>query len=181
MQHMAASLNATGKLGVVLPHGILFRGGTEGKIRTGLLKDDRIEAVIGLASNLFYGTGIPACILIINNAKAEDRKNKVLIINGAEAFQEGKNQNTLSEDNVNRLSKTFHDFQEVERFCRMVALEEIEENDYNLNIARYVQVAEPEPPIDVKEELKVLKDLQLGRNQSESKMIEYLQELGYDA
>jgi type I restriction enzyme M protein len=180
VQHMAASLNRKGKMGVVLPHGILFRGGAEGKIRTGFLKDDRIEAVIGLASNLFYGTGIPACVLVINNAKPRAMKNKVLIINGSEVFQEGKNQNTLSEKNVQKLAQTFHDYKDVERFCRIVDLSEIEENDYNLNIARYVQITEPEEPIDVKEELKILKGLQVERNQAEEVMMGYLEELGYD-
>ena len=181
VQHMAASLNSKGRLGVVLPHGILFRGGTEGKIRTGLLKEDRIEAVIGLASNLFYGTGIPACVLVINNNKAADRKGKVLIVNGAEEFQEGKNQNTLAEENIKKLSDAYLEYQDQERFCRVVELSEIEENDFNLNIARYVQITEPEPPIDVKEELKLLKDLQVERDQAEMKMMEYLLELGYDS
>ncbi len=92
VQHMIASLKPIGRLGVVLPHGILFRGGTEAKIRQGLLVDDLIEAVIGLASNLFYGTGIPACVLIINKAKPTGRRGKVLVINGAEEMLEGKNE-----------------------------------------------------------------------------------------
>jgi type I restriction enzyme M protein len=181
VQHMAASINSKGKLGVVLPHGVLFRGGTEGKIRTGLLKDNRIEAVIGLASNLFYGAGIPACILVINNDRPADRKGKVLIINGAQEFQEGKNQNTLTEENIKKLTNAYFEYENQERFCRVVELSEIEENDYNLNIARYVQITEPEPPIDVKAELKILKDLQQERNQAESVMMGYLEELGYDA
>lgn len=177
---MAASLNKKGKLGVVLPHGILFRGGAEGKIREGFLEDDRIEAVIGLASNLFYGTGIPACVLVINNNKPKDRKGKVLIVNGAEEYQEGKNQNTLGKDHVEKLSKAYLNFEDVERFCRVVDIEEIKENDYNLNIARYVQITEEEDAIDVKEELKLLKELQSERDSAEKKMMGYLKELGYD-
>ena len=181
VQHMAASLNQKGKMGVVLPHGILFRGGAEGKIRQGFLQDDRIEAVIGLASNLFYGTGIPACILIINNNKPEKRKGKVLIINGSEDFLEGKNQNTLSDENVSKLSKAFEEYKDVDLFCRVVELSEIEENDYNLNIARYVQTTEPEPTIDVKEELKTLKKLITQRDEAEEIMLSYIKELGYDS
>jgi type I restriction enzyme M protein len=181
VQHMEASLNAGGQLGVVLPHGILFRGGAEGKIRQGLLQDDKIEAVIGLASNLFYGTGIPACVLIINKNKAAERKGKVLIVNGSEQFVEGKNQNTLSDENVKKLSDAFHAYEDEERFCRVVDKKEIEENDFNLNIARYVQTTEEEPPIDVKAELKELKDLMAKRDEAEQVMMGYLKELGYDS
>ena len=181
VQHMFASLNAKGKLGVVLPHGILFRSGAEGKIRKGFLDDDKIEAVIGLPSNLFYGTGIPACILIINNDKPEERKNKVLIVNGSLDYEEGKNQNTLSDENVNKLTTAFKEYKDVERFSKVVTIEEIQENDYNLNIARYVSTAEPEEPIDVKAELATLKELLIQRDEAESKMMEYMKELGYDS
>ncbi len=159
VQHMIASLNSTGKLGVVLPHGILFRGGAEAKIRQGILKDDLIEAVIGLAPNLFYGTGIPACVLIINKNKEAARQGKVLFVNGAEEMVEGKNQNTLSEANVTRLAKAFLAFNDEERFARVVELDEIAKNDFNLNIARYVQTNEEEELIDVAEEVRILKEL----------------------
>jgi len=128
VQHMFASLNSNGKLGVVLPHGILFRGGAEGKIRQGLLQDN----------------------------KPADRKNKVLIVNGSEDFVDGKNQNTLSDENVKKLSDAFKNYEDVERFCRVIDISEIKENDYNLNIARYVQTTEEEPPVDVVSELRTL-------------------------
>jgi type I restriction enzyme M protein len=179
VQHMAASLNSKGKLGVVLPHGILFRGGAEGKIRKGFLEDDRIEAVIGLASNLFYGTGIPACILIVTNKKAAAKKGKVLIVNGAEEMVAGKNQNTLSDANVKRLAQAYKKFDDEERFCRVVDLDEIKENDHNLNIARYVQITVPEEEIDVKAELKELKKITAERDKAEKKMMKFLKELGY--
>ena len=181
VQHMLASLNSQGRLGVVLPHGILFRGGAEGKIRQGLLQDDKIEAVIGLASNLFYGTGIPACILIINNNKPVERRNKVLIVNGSLDFVEGKNQNTLSEANVKKLFEAFKTYEDIERFSKVVAISEIKENDYNLNIARYVSTAEPEEPIDIKAELQTLRELLVQRDEAESKMMKYMKELGYDS
>ncbi len=180
VQHMVASLNSTGKLGVVLPHGILFRGGAEAKIREGMLKDDLIEAVIGLAPNLFYGTGIPACVLIINKEKQAARQGKVLFVNGAEEMVEGKNQNTLSKDNVERLANAFVAFEDEERFARVVELEEIKKNDFNLNIARYVQTAEEEEQIDVAAEVTVLKELLEKRDKAESKMLGFLKELGYE-
>lgn len=179
VQHMVVSLNANGVLGVVLPHGILFRGGAEAKIREGLLKDDLIEAVIGLAPNLFYGTGIPACVLIINRQKVASRQKKVLFINGAEEMVEGKNQNTLSQVNVQRLAQAFYGFKDEERFARVVELEEIKKNDFNLNIARYVQTAEEEQEIDVAAEVEVLKELLIKRDEAEKKMLSFLDELGY--
>ena len=180
VQHMVTSLKPDGMLGVVLPHGILFRGGTEGKIRKGLLENDLVEAVIGLASNLFYGTGIPACVLLINKAKSAKRKGKVLFVNGAEEMVEGKNQNSLSEENVRRLSEGFHAYEDEDRFSRVVNLEDIEKNDFNLNIARYVQNGEEEEQIDVASEIKILKNIQTLRNTAETKMIQFLEELGYD-
>lgn len=180
VQHMIASLNSKGKLGVVLPHGILFRGGAEGRIRKGILKDDILEAVIGLAPNLFYGTGIPACVLIINKNKPEERVGKVLFIHGAEEMVEGKNQNTLSQENVDTLAEAYKKYEEKERFSHIADLEEIKKNDWNLNIARYVDTTEPEEPIDVAEELVKLKDMMEKRDEAEEKMMGSLKELGYD-
>jgi len=179
VQHMIASLKSDGMLGVVLPHGILFRGGAEGKIREGILKDDLIEAIIGLAPNLFYGTGIPACILVMNKNKPEAHKGKVLFINGAKTFQEGKNQNTLTDENVVCLAKGFDDYTDEERFSRVVPLEEIAENDYNLNIPRYVPDLEEEEEIDVAAELVKLNDLRAERDTAETEMLQHLKELGY--
>ncbi len=180
VQHMLASLKGEGMLAVVLPHGILFRGGAEGKISQGMLQDDVIEAVIGLAPNLFYGTGIPACVVIAHRNKPEKRRGKVLIVNGGEEFLEGKNQNSLSDENVERLVGAFERFEDQERFARVVGLDEIEKNDWNLNIARYVQTAEPEEPIDVAAEVKKLKELQARRDEAEARMMGFVRELGYD-
>lgn len=181
VQHMVASLNAKGKLGVVLPHGILFRGGAEGKIRQGLLEHDLIEGVIGIAPNLFYGTGIPACVLIINKAKARERKGKVLFIHGAAHCVEGKNQNRLSLENIKALAEGFLGFTDQEKFSRVVELSEIQGNDFNLNIARYVQTTEDEVKLDVREELAALKELLVARDAAEAKMFSFMKELGYDS
>jgi type I restriction enzyme M protein len=181
VQHMIASLKDSGKMAVVLPHGVLFRGGGEGRIREGLLKQDIVEAVIGIAPNLFYGAGIPACILLINKNKPADKCGQVMIINGVEEYKEGKAQNTLTKDNVKRFVETYEGWQDVERFARVVPIEEIAANDYNLNIARYVHTAEDEVPIDVKTELVSLKELIAKRDEAESTMMAHLQGLGYDS
>ena len=179
IQHMVASLNERGMLGVVVPHGVLFRGGREGTIREGMLRDDLIEAVVGLGPNLFYGTGIPAAILVVNRAKPDERKGKVLFIHGAEELVEGTNQNRLTDENVERLAGAFHDWEDEERFCGVVDLEEIEKNDFNLNIPRYVDTTEPEEEIDVEEELAKLRGLMNERDEAEATMLGHLGELGY--
>jgi type I restriction enzyme M protein len=150
IQHMIASLNAEGKMGVVVPHGVLFRGSSEKEIRKGILEDDLLEAVIGLPSALFYGTGIPAALLIINKAKPTDRKGKVLFINGELEYQEGKNQNRLREQDIQHILATFDAFADEKRYSRVVEMDEIRENDYNLNIRRYADTSPPPEPFDVR-------------------------------
>jgi type I restriction enzyme M protein len=181
VQHMLASLSSDGKMGVVLPHGVLFRGGAEGRIREGLLREDLVEAVVGLGPNLFYGSGIPACILVMNRSKPAARKGKVLFIHGAEELVEGKAQNHLSEENIARMAGAFHAWEDVERFCRVVGIDEIEKNDFNLNISRYVDATEQVEEIDICGELARLKDLIADRGEAEQKMLGYLEELGYGA
>lgn len=150
VQHMIASLNAEGMMGVVMPHGVLFRGASEKKIRQGILDDDLIEAVIGLPSGLFYGTGIPACLLIINKNKPKERHGKVLFINSELEYEEGKNQNKLRPQDLEKIVATFDDYTEIKRYSRVVNLEEIQENDYNLNIRRYADTSPPPEIFDVK-------------------------------
>jgi type I restriction enzyme M protein len=179
VQHMVASLKDDGMLGVVLPHGVLFRGGAEGRIRKGLLQDDLIEAVVGLGPNLFYGASIPTCIVVMNRAKPEERQRKVLFVHGDEELEEGKAQNHLRDEHVKRLAASFHGWEDEERFCRVVDLEEIEKNDFNLNIPRYVDTTEPQEPVDVAEELRILKQLMAKRDKAESLMLKNLNEVGY--
>ena len=180
VQHMVASLNTHGRMGVVLPHGILFRSGAEGSIRQGLLQDDLVEAVIGLANNLFYGTGIPACVLVLNRHKPQQRRGKVLIVNGEKEYREGKNQNTLADENVQRLAGAFRAFADENLFARVVTLDEIAGNDWNLNIARYVDTNPPAEKIDTAAELRKLKELTARRDAAEAAMMRYLEELGYE-
>jgi type I restriction enzyme M protein len=179
VQHMVASVGSSGRMAVVVPHGVLFRGGAEGKIREGLLEDDLIEAVVGLGPNLFYGTGIPAAVLFIDRDKPAERRGKVLIVNGDKDIVEGKSQNSLSDENVATLSEAVHSYADEELFCRVASLEEIRDNDHNLNITRYVQTDPPPRPIDVKAEVARLHDLMAERDEAETRMVSFLDELGY--
>ena len=149
IQHMIASLNAEGKMGVVVPHGVLFRGSSEKKIRKGILEDDLLEAVIGLPSALFYGTGIPAVLLIINKNKPAERKNKVLFINAELEYQEGKNQNKLREQDIRHILRVYNAFVDEKRYSKVADMDKIRENDYNLNIRRYADTSPPSELFDV--------------------------------
>jgi type I restriction enzyme M protein len=155
VQHMIASTNNEGMVGVVMPHGVLFRGSSEKAIRQGFIDDDLLEAVVGLPSGLFYGTGIPACLLIINKNKTNERKGKVLFINGELDFQAGKNQNKLRLEDIAKIVDTFdsHSFSsesDIKRYSKVVTIAEIAENDYNLNIRRYADTSPPAEIFDVR-------------------------------
>ena len=180
VQHMLASLDETGMLGVVAPHGILFRRGTEETIRKGLIEDDLVEAILGLPPNLFYGTGISACVLIINRNKPRARKERVLFVQGVDERTEGKNQNYLSDENVDRLVNAFKTFGDQKRFARVVGIDEIRDNAYNLNISRYVNTLLEVEPVDMPAELATLRGLRKQRDAAESKMMGLVAELGYD-
>jgi len=179
VQHMIATLNVTGRVGVVLPHGVLFRGGAEGKIRQGILEDDLLEAVIGLPSKLFYGAGIPACLFIINKNKFKERKGKVFFLYGANGYQEGKSQNKLRDQDIAMIVDAYRGYRTIEKYCKPVTLDEIRANDYNLNIARYIDITEEEPIIDVQSVIDELKDLKKKRAQTEETLNTFLKELGY--
>jgi type I restriction enzyme M protein len=254
LQHMVEVCNDKGMIGVVMPHGVLFRGGVEGNIRKALLEEDLFEAVIGLPEKLFYGTGIPASILILNKNKPKERQGHVLFIDASTAgfYHEGKNRNTLRLEDILRIAAVFHTFgdpegthglfdkiakewtkscqmhrkrqldhattdrlkdvvtrkfdaeaEEIEqarqavdawyvaehpggrtslyKFAAVVSLREIgEENDFNLNISRYVDSSDPPPQLNVKAELKKLLKLEEKRDAAEQRMNELLAELGYD-
>ena len=150
VQHMIASLRSDGVMGVVVPHGVLFRGRSEKQIRQGILEDDLLEAVIGLPSGLFYGTSIPAVLLIINKQKPEPRKQKVLFINSELEYEKSKNQNKLRPQDIDKVVQTFDNYQDIKRYSKVVSLEEIRENDYNLNIRRYADTSPPPENFDVR-------------------------------
>lgn len=180
VEHMISSLNSKGRMGTVLPHGVLFRGSSEGKIRTGILNDDLIEAVIGLPQNIFYGTGIPAALLIINKDKTEERKNKVLFIDASQGFIKDGNKNKLREEDVEKIITTFDNFENVEKYAEVVELDTIKENDYNLNISRYVDTTEEEEPVDIDLVLQDIRELKMKIANNEEKLNVYLEELGFD-
>jgi type I restriction enzyme M protein len=181
VQHMIATLNLHGQLGVVMPHGVLFRGAAEGEIRQGILKEDLVEAAIGLPPNLFYGTGIPAAILVMNRDKKRERKAKVLFIEASREFREGSAQNYLRDEDVKKIAATFHAWKDVPKYARVVDLAEIEKNDFNLNISRYVETAEAAQRVDVAAAIAKLREAEKKRAEAEAKMNGYLKELGYDA
>jgi type I restriction enzyme M protein len=181
VQHMVATTNRTGMVGVVMPHGVLFRGAAEGEIRKGMLEEDLVEAVVGLPPNLFYGTGIPAAVLVLNRAKKPDRKRKVLFIEASREFREGSAQNYLREEDVTKIAAAFHAFTDVEKYARVVDLDEIAKNDFNLNISRYVETADAAEKVDVRAAIAKLRELEAKRAEAEAKMNGYLRELGYDA
>lgn len=179
-----------GKTGVIVPHGVLFRGSSEGKIREQLIKENLLEAVIGLPANLFFGTGIPAAILIFNKGKGDNKD--VLFIDASREYQEGKNQNRLREDkDIKHIVDTYKAFKAAsplttevgavieEKYAYRATLKEIEENDYNLNIPRYVDTFEEEAPIDIATTQAEIKRLKGELETVENKMDEYLKELGF--
>ena len=178
--HMVASLNDKGRMGTGIPHGVLFRGGAEGKIRQGFIKDDLIEAVIGLPSNVFYGTGIPAALLIINKNKPPERKGKVLFIDASQGFVKDGNKNKLREEDVEKIIQAFDEFQDMEKFASVADIETIKENDYNLNISRYVDTTEEEEQVDIPAVIKEIQELKLKITETEQRLNGYLKELGFE-
>jgi type I restriction enzyme M protein len=170
-------LKDEGVMAIILPHGVLFRGGKEKAIREKLLKDAHIDTVIGLPANLFYSTGIPVCILVLKKCKKPD---DVLIINASAEgnFEKGKRQNYLNPEHIKKIVDTYQHRKEEKRYARRVTMEEIEENDYNLNISRYVSTAEPEPQIDLSATHKQLVEIEKEIRNSTAKHNEFLKELG---
>lgn len=180
-QHMVASLKQNGRMGVVLPHGVLFRGSSEGKIRQGMLKDDIIEAIVGLPSKLFYNTGIPACVLIINKSKPAHLKGKVIIIDASMDYSSISNMNELKEDHINKIVQAYNAGQDIDKYMRIVPMSEIKENDYNLNIARYIDTSEEEEQVDIESAIKEIAQLEAEEKEIDAKLTAYLTELGYES
>jgi type I restriction enzyme M protein len=168
-------LSKEGTMAIILPHGVLFRGGAEARIREKLLKENYIDTVIGLPSNLFYSTGIPVCILVLKRCKKQD---DVLFINASEQFEKGKRQNSLSEKHLDNIVETYKFRNERERYSRRVSMDEIKKNDYNLNISRYVSTSEDEIQIDLEDVNSKLTEINKSIKTNTDKHNEYLKELG---
>ena len=177
--HLVKSMNANGRAGIVLPHGVLFRGGAEGRIREQLIKNDLIEAIIALPAKLFYGTGIPAAIVIFNKNKPEHHKNKIFIIDAEKDYEEGKNQNRLRKKDIEKIVSAFEGYRDIEKFARVVDIKELEGNEFNLNVRRYVENGEDEEVVDVKTVWSEVKDVEKERAYIDEKVARYLKELRY--
>lgn len=172
--HMIETTLPTGRVGVVVPHGVLFRGSSEGKIRKQLVDENLLEAVIGLPSNLFFGTGIPAAILIFNKAK---KNTDVLFIDASKEYLDGKNQNKLREQDIEKIVNTYKAFKTKDKYSFKAKLKDIIENEYNLNIPRYVDTFEEEEPVDIIKVQGEIDELEKELIDVRKEMGEYLKEL----
>ncbi|MFD0348143.1 N-6 DNA methylase [Kitasatospora aburaviensis] len=181
VQHMVSSMQAeSGRVGVVMPHGVLFRGGAEAKIRQGLIEQDSLEAVVGLPPNLFYSTSIPACLLIFRDKKPAKRKKHVLFIDGSARFIKGKNQNLMSKEDVSVLIEAYKTGNDPDGAnVRLVPFEEIEQNGFDLNIGRYINVA-AEEAADLGAVLVAYADARQHRMDTEAEMFKRLAAAGID-
>jgi type I restriction enzyme M protein len=168
-------LKDEGVMAIILPHGVLFRGGAEERIRTKLLKDGHIDTVIGLPANLFYSTGIPVCILVLKKCKKPD---DVLFINAAEHFVKGKRQNQLTEEHIAKIIDTYKTREPEPRYARRVEMAEIEKNDFNLNISRYISTAVGEKEIDLEATNAELVEIEKAVKMAAAKHNGFLKELG---
>ncbi len=168
-------LKDDGVMAIILPHGVLFRGGAEERIRTKLLKDGHIDTVIGLPANLFYSTGIPVCILVLKKCKQND---DVLFINASEHYVKGKRQNQLSEEHIAKIISTYQQRNDEPRYSRRVAMDEIEKNDFNLNISRYISTAVSEEEIDLEATHRSLMEIDVAVQSAKEKHNAFLRELG---
>jgi type I restriction enzyme M protein len=182
ISHMIETLNEQGKAGVVVPHGVLFRGSSEGRIRQRTIEENLLEAVIGLPANLFFGTGIPAAILVFNKAKTS---NNVLFIDASQRFESAKNQNKLRKRDIEDIVNTYTDFAAgklkpgvaEEKYSYVATPEEIQENDYNLNIPRYVDTFEEEAEVDIAAVQQEIEKLEEELKAVQAEMDKYLKEL----
>lgn len=177
--HMLFHLSDNGVMAVVLPHGALFRGGAEGHIRRYIIENQNfLDAVIGLPANLFYGTSIPACIMVFK--KTRGSKDDILLIDASKDFIKEKNQNKLADENLEKIFQTYSERKEVEKYSHKASIEEIKENDFNLNIPRYVDTFEEEEKVDIEVVAKDLKKLKTEQKDLEDKIAEFCKVLGIE-
>ncbi len=175
--HMLYHLNDGGTMACVAPHGVLFRGAAEGKIRRFLIeKKNYIDAIIGLPANIFYGTSIPTCILVMKKCRQSD--DNILFIDASKEFEKVKTQNKLRPEHIQKIIETYRTRAEIEKYSHCATLKEIEENDYNLNIPRYVDTFEEEEEIDIKAVMAEIKELEAKRTELDAQIEVYLKELG---
>lgn len=177
VQHMLYSLAENGRMGIVLPHGVLFRGASEAQIRKQIIDLNLLDAVIGLPENLFFGTGIPACVLIFR--KNRTGKEVLFIdVSDEENYEKDKNQNKLTEKGIQRIVDTYNKYETIDKYSYVASLNEIKENDYNLNIPRYVDTFEEEEPVDMDAVKENIRNIKEELREVEEQMAKYLEELG---
>ncbi|MGG3772961.1 type I restriction-modification system subunit M [Heyndrickxia faecalis] len=177
VQHMLYSLAENGRMATILPHGVLFRGASEGKIRQQIIDMNLLDAVIGLPENLFFGTGIPACIMVFR--KDRTRKDVLFIdASGEGNYEKGKNQNKLREQDIQKIVETYEKRETIDKYSYVATLEEIKENDYNLNIPRYVDTFEEEEPVDMDAVKENIANIKKELQEVEVQMEQYLKDLG---
>ena len=175
--HMIYHLNDGGTMACVAPHGVLFRGNAEGAIRRFLIENKNyIDAVIGLPANIFYGTSIPTCIIVMKKCRKED--DNILFIDASKEFEKVKTQNKLREEHIHKIVETYRDRKEIEKYSHCATLQDIADNDYNLNIPRYVDTFEEEEPIDITAVMAEIKELEAKRADLDKEIEGYLRELG---
>jgi type I restriction enzyme M protein len=179
IQHMFSSLNHSGQAAIVCSQGVMFRGGDEEKIREGMIKEDVIEGIVALPPKLFYGSGIPGCVLILNRNKPDDRKNKIIFIYAAKDYEEGKVRNKLRNLDIEKIVSSFKRYEDVDKYCHIAEFEELKENEFNLNVPGYVDISEPEEEIDIQATIDQLKKLEKEKQELEIQVDANLKELGF--
>ena len=180
VQHMIYQMAENATMAVVLPHGVLFRGAAEEQIRKYIIKEQNyLDAVIGLPVNLFYGTGIPACILVLKKCRVHD--DNILFIDASQHFERIGNQNTLTDEHVEKIIDTYQRRETVERYAYVASFDEVALNDYNLNIPRYVDTFEEEEPVDMDAVVKDLKALETDMQATDKTIAGFCRELGINS
>lgn len=172
--HGLYHLDQNGTMAIVLPHGVLFRGAKEGKIRETLLKKNQIDAIIGMPAGLFYSTGIPTVILVLKKNKTN---KDILFIDASKGFEKGKNQNILRDEDIDKIIETYKARKDVERYAHVASFDEIQENDFNLNIPRYVDTFVPEPPVDLKKVAADLHETNIEIEKTQKELVGMLKDL----
>jgi type I restriction enzyme M protein len=173
---MVESLNEHGRMVVVVPHGVLFRGSREAKIREQFIKENLLDAVIGLPEQLFFGTGIPAALLVFKKNRDND---DVLFIDASSEYRDGKKQNKLREQDLEKISQTYQDYKTIDKYSYVTKKGDLEENEYNLNIPRYVDTFEEEEEVDIPVVQNEIEQLEKELAEVRSEMDDYLKELGF--
>jgi type I restriction enzyme M protein len=180
VQHMISHMDEDGRAVVLLPHGVLFRGGAEETIRQYIIeKLNVLDAVIGLPANLFYGTGIPVCVLVLKKER-NGNSNNILFIDASKEFEAGKNQNILRDGDIDKIVDAYVRREDIDKFAHVATMDEIIENGYNLNIPRYVDTFEPEPEIDLAEVAGEIRKLQAEIKDIDAQLKPFFDELGLD-